>query len=98
MSHTGSLAGSDPVLDAAFRRCGILRVKTIADVFYMADALGKRPRPNGPKLTIVTNTGGPGVLATDSLVEYEGRWQNCPPSPSTSSIDCYQRIGAIRTR
>ena len=66
MSHTGSLAGSDAVLDAAFRRCGILRVKTIADVFYMAEVLGKQPRPSGPKLTIVTNAGGPGVLATDT--------------------------------
>jgi acetyltransferase len=72
VSHTGSLAGSDAVLDAAFRRCGILRVKTIADVFYMADVLGKQPRPSGPKLTIVTNAGGPGVLATDTLMEYEG--------------------------
>ena len=72
VSHTGSLAGSDAVLDAAFRRCGILRVKTMADVFYMADVLGKQPRPSGPKLTIVTNAGGPGVLATDTLVEYEG--------------------------
>ena len=72
VSHTGSLAGSDAVLDAAFRRCGVLRVKTMADVFYMADVLGKQPRPAGPKLTIVTNAGGPGVLATDTLVEYEG--------------------------
>ena len=72
MSHTGSLAGSDAVFDAAFRRCGILRVKTIADVFYMAEALGKQPRPSGPKLTIVTNAGGPGVLATDALADYEG--------------------------
>jgi acetyltransferase len=72
MSHTGSLAGSDEVLDAAFRRCGILRVKTMADVFYMTDVLCKQPRPSGPKLTIVTNAGGPGVLATDSLVEHEG--------------------------
>lgn len=72
MSHTGSLAGSDAVFDAAVRRCGILRVKTIADVFYMAEVLGKQPRPNGPRLTIVTNAGGPGVLATDALVDYEG--------------------------
>ena len=80
MSHTGSLAGSDAVLDAAFRRCGILRVKTIADVFYMADVLGKQPRPSGPKLTIVTNAGGPGVLATDTLVEFEGALAELSPS------------------
>ena len=44
-SHTGALTGSDEVLDAAFRRCGVLRVKNIADLFYMADVLGKQPRP-----------------------------------------------------
>jgi acetyltransferase len=72
MSHTGSLAGSDAVLDAAFRRCGMLRARTISDVFYMADVLGKQPRPDGPRLTIVTNAGGPGILATDALIDYEG--------------------------
>src|SRR5512141_1921773 len=67
-SHTGSLAGSDDVLDAVFRRCGVLRVNTIADLFYMADVLAKQPRPKGPRLAIVTNAGGPGVLAADSLI------------------------------
>jgi acetyltransferase len=67
-SHTGSLAGSDEVLDAAFRRCGALRVNTIAEVFAMAEILGKQPRPHGNKLTIITNAGGPGVLATDALI------------------------------
>ena len=67
-SHTGALTGSDEVLDAAFRRCGALRVHTIADVFYMADILSKQPRPVGPRLAIVTNAGGPGVLAADSIM------------------------------
>src|SRR5450631_406330 len=67
-SHTGALTGSDEVLDAAFRRSGVLRVKNIADLFFMADALSKQVRPKGPRLTIVTNAGGPGVLATDALV------------------------------
>ncbi|MCS6834771.1 MAG: bifunctional acetate--CoA ligase family protein/GNAT family N-acetyltransferase [Anaerolineae bacterium] len=67
-SHTGSLAGSDDVLDAAFRRSGILRVDSISDVFDMAEVLAKQPRPNGKRLTIVTNAGGPGVLATDALI------------------------------
>jgi len=67
-SHTGSLAGSDDALDAAFRRCGVLRVHTIADLFYMAEVLAKQPRPKGPHLTVVTNAGGPGVLATDALI------------------------------
>ena len=67
-SHTGALTGSDEVLDAALRRCGILRVQNIADLFYMAEVLSKQPRPRGPHLTIVTNAGGPGVLATDALI------------------------------
>ena len=67
-SHTGTLAGSDEVLEAAFRRCGVLRVNTIADLFHMAEALSKQPRPKGPRLAIVTNAGGPGVLAADSVI------------------------------
>jgi len=71
-SHTGALTGSDEVLDAAFRRCGVLRVHNIADLFYMAEVLGKQPRPKGNRLTILTNAGGPGVLATDALVANGG--------------------------
>ena len=71
-SHTGALAGSDEVLDAAFRRCGVLRVDSIADVFDMAEVLAKQPRPKGPRLAIVTNAGGPGVLATDALIYSRG--------------------------
>jgi acetyltransferase len=72
-SHTGSLAGSDEVLDAAFRRCGVLRVNSISEVFYMADVLSKQPRPRGNRLTIITNAGGPGVLATDALITSGGK-------------------------
>ncbi|HTU47699.1 MAG TPA: bifunctional acetate--CoA ligase family protein/GNAT family N-acetyltransferase [Bryobacteraceae bacterium] len=67
-SHTGSLAGSDAVLDAALRRAGVLRIDALADIFYMTEALARQPRPCGPRLTIVTNAGGPGVLATDTLI------------------------------
>ncbi len=67
-SHTGSLTGSDDVLDAAFRRVGVLRVNSIDEVFAMAEVLAKQPRPKGPRLTILTNAGGPGVLAVDALV------------------------------
>jgi len=71
-SHTGALAGSDAVLDAAFRRCGVMRVDSIADLFDMAEVLAKQPRPSGRRLAIVTNAGGPGVLATDSLMQGGG--------------------------
>ena len=67
-SHTGALTGSDEVLDAAFRRSGVLRVNSIADIFFMSDVLAKQPRPRGKRLCILTNAGGPGVLATDALV------------------------------
>lgn len=71
-SHTGALTGSDEVLDAAFRRSGVLRVQNISDLFYMADVLSKQARPKGPRLTIVTNAGGPAVLATDALIALNG--------------------------
>uniref|UniRef100_UPI0037C5C75D bifunctional acetate--CoA ligase family protein/GNAT family N-acetyltransferase n=1 Tax=Oscillatoria salina TaxID=331517 RepID=UPI0037C5C75D len=71
-SHTGAMAGSDDVLDAAFRRCGVLRVNTIEDLFNLAEVLAKQPRPKGKRLTILTNAGGPGVLATDALISGGG--------------------------
>ena len=79
-SHTGSLTGSDEVLDAAFRRSGVLRVDTIADLFAMTDVLAKQPRPRGPRLTILTNAGGPGVLATDSLIAGGGELAEISPA------------------
>lgn len=66
--HTGALTGSDAVFDAAFRRSGVLGVKSISDLFNMAKILAKQPRPKGPRLTIITNAGGPGILATDALI------------------------------
>jgi acetyltransferase len=72
-SHTGTLAGSDAVLDAAFRRCGVLRVERISELFDLAEVLAKQSqRPQGPNLTIITNAGGPGVLATDALINTGG--------------------------
>jgi acetyltransferase len=78
-SHTGSLTGSDEVLDAAFRRVGVLRVNSIAELFDMAEVLGKQPRPGGPRLAIVTNAGGPAALATDMLVSSGGRIADLSP-------------------
>jgi acetyltransferase len=76
-SHTGTLTGSDAVLDAAFRRCGVLRVEQISDLFDLAEVLAKQPqRPQGPRLTIITNAGGPGVLATDALIGTGGQLAN----------------------
>jgi len=71
-SHTGALTGSDDVFDAALRRCGVLRVPSISDIFHMAEVLSRQPRPRGPRLTILTNAGGPAVLATDALIANGG--------------------------
>ena len=71
-SHTGSLTGSDDVLEAAFKRCGVLRVHNISDLFYLSEVLGRQPRPRGPRLTMITNAGGPGVPATDALITSGG--------------------------
>lgn len=67
LSHTGSLAGNDAVFQAAFSRTGIIQVDTIQQLFDCAQALAMQPLPQGNRLAIITNAGGPGVLATDYL-------------------------------
>lgn len=71
MSHTGSLAGNDAVFDAVLRRCGVVRVKTYAELFSAAELIGNRPGVGrgSNRLAIVTNGGGPGVLAADFAVD-----------------------------
>jgi acetyltransferase len=78
-SHTGSLTGSDEVLQAAFQRAGVLRVETISELFDMAEVLSKQPRPRGPHLGIITNAGGPAVLATDMLITAGGQLAELKP-------------------
>ncbi|MGZ4826449.1 MAG: bifunctional acetate--CoA ligase family protein/GNAT family N-acetyltransferase [Terriglobales bacterium] len=82
-SHTGTMVGSDEVLDAAFRRSGVLRVATISDIFYMSEVLAKQPRPRGPRLAILTNAGGPGVLAADGLASQGGELADLSPETET---------------
>jgi len=69
-SHTGALAGEDEVYDTAFKRAGIIRVKTFEELFDCAELLAKEPRPMGSGLAIVTNGGGIGVMAVDALSFY----------------------------
>ncbi|MGN6554342.1 MAG: acetate--CoA ligase family protein, partial [Verrucomicrobiota bacterium] len=83
-SHTGSLTGSDEVLQAAFQRAGVLRVDSISELFDMAEVLAKQPRPKGPRLTIVTNAGGPGVLATDALITSGAQLAELAPETMTA--------------
>jgi len=83
-SHTGALTGSDDVLDAAFRRIGVLRVDSIEELFDMAEVLGKQPRPRGSRLAIITNAGGPGALATDKLVSSGGQLARLSPDTTNA--------------
>ncbi|MEA2037446.1 MAG: bifunctional acetate--CoA ligase family protein/GNAT family N-acetyltransferase [Nanoarchaeota archaeon] len=79
MSHTGSLTGNDAVFDAVFRRAGIIRVDSIGQLFNSAQTLAMQPRPAGKRLAIVTNAGGPGIIATDALMEQGGELAKLSP-------------------
>ena len=69
-SHTGAMVGEDAVYDAAFKRAGIVRVDTIEELFDCAELMAKQPRPRGSRLAIITNGGGPGVMAADFLARH----------------------------
>ena len=71
-SHTGAMASEDAVYDAAFQRAGLARVYEIGDIFSVAELIGRSRFPQGPRLGIVTNAGGPGVMATDALIAANG--------------------------
>ncbi len=79
-SHTGALVGSDAVFDALVRRAGVVRVNTILQLFASARALSAHFRPSGNRLAIVTNGGGPGVMATDLAVELGVRMAELSPA------------------
>jgi acetyl coenzyme A synthetase (ADP forming)-like protein len=67
-SHTGSLAGADLAADALLKECGVQRVGSVEELFDVGLALSKLPLPKGPRVAVLTNAGGPAILATDALV------------------------------
>lgn len=69
-SHTGSLAGSDKVYDAIFDQCGVIRGDTLEEIFDYIKVFSSQPLPKGNNVAIITNSGGPGILATDSCIRY----------------------------
>jgi len=69
-SHTGSLAGDDQVADALIRKCGVIRADSIYQAYFLAAALSRMPRVKGKQVGVVTNGGGPGILASDSLSQH----------------------------
>jgi len=87
-SHTGSLSGSDDIYDAAFKRAGVVRVEEIGDLFNAAEVLGTQPLPKGPNLAIITNAGGPGIMATDALIAKGGKLAKL----SQKTIDALDKV------
>ena len=71
-AHTGSGPGTTPLYSAAFRRAGVVRIDEVSNLFAASEALSRVPSPRGPRLGIVTNAGGPGVMAVDRLLELDG--------------------------
>ncbi len=69
-SHTGALAGSDAVYDAIFAQAGILRADTVEELFDFAVGFSRQPLPKGNRFAIVTNAGGPGIMATDAAIRH----------------------------
>lgn len=80
LTHTGRLAGSDTVFDAAMRRAGVIRVQTIQELFDCAHALAMQPLPPGRRLAIVSNAGGPAILAADALSRQKGELAELDPA------------------
>ncbi|MFQ5719165.1 MAG: acetate--CoA ligase family protein [Acidobacteriota bacterium] len=68
ISHTGALAGADVATDTLLRQCGVIRVSTMEEMFTLAQAFAHQPLPAGDRMAVVTNAGGPGILATDALI------------------------------
>ncbi|MBX2844218.1 MAG: bifunctional acetate--CoA ligase family protein/GNAT family N-acetyltransferase [Flammeovirgaceae bacterium] len=77
--HTGVLANHDSYYDASFRRSGVLRVDTLGELFYMASVLARQPITPGKRLGIISNAGGPAVLATDALINGGGKLAKLSP-------------------
>lgn len=79
-SHTGALAGLDVGVDALFEQTGVMRVDTVEELFDVAAALSTQPVPKGNRVCVVTNAGGPGILATDALINFGMEMPNLAPA------------------
>ncbi len=87
-SHTGAIAGSDQAYEAAFKKVGIIRVHDVEVLFNLAEAFSNQPLPKGPNLAIVTNSGGPGILAADTTANSSLHLAR----PTTATLDRLQAI------
>jgi len=90
-SHTGALAGLDVGVDALFEQTGVMRVDTVEELFDVAQALTRQPLPKGNRVVVVTNAGGPGILATDALIR---NGMEMPPLSSATVAKLKKHISA----
>ena len=97
-SHTGAMASEDAIYDAAFQRIGISRVLDIGEIFDCAELIGRKKIPKGPHLAIVTNAGGPGVIATDALIASNGVLAQLSPNSMEKLNQCLPPFGLRVTR
>ena len=95
-SHTGSVAGADVAVDTLFRQCGVLRVESFREMFALAAALLRQPLPRGDRMAIVTNAGGPGILATDALDGYGLRIAELSKKTTTALLRDLPREASAR--
>lgn len=87
-SHTGAMASLDAVYDAAFSRAGMARVLNVGGIFGCAELIGRKKVPKGPRLGIVSNAGGPGVMAVDALIAGNGTLAELSPESIAALNDC----------
>ncbi len=87
-SHTGAMAGVDAVYEAAFQRAGMVRIYRAEDMFDCAELLARHRTPEGPRLAIITNAGGPGVMAADELLQRHGQLAQLAP-------DTVEKLSAV---
>jgi len=93
-SHTGAIAGDDTLYSAVFRRAGVVRVDEIEDLFDASEALSRVSSPRGPRLGIVTNAGGPGVMACDRLLHLGGELAELAAETDEKLKACLPAFGA----
>jgi acetyltransferase len=94
-SHTGAIAGDDTLYSAAFRRAGIVRVDEIEDLFDCSETLSRQISPRGPRLAIVTNAGGPGVMAADRLLDRGGQLAEFAPETTEKLKESLPGFAAV---
>ena len=87
-SHTGAIAGDDRIYDAAFKRAGAVRVYTLDEFFNCSELLSKKSVPKGPRMMILTNSGGPGVMAADAIETFDLK----PAALSDESVDALEQL------